>query len=63
MAMKKEMRGESIFDLWHKVQSAKCINEGQIGGQTSIFHTHFALGSYKYLNTLLNAYSDIKSLP
>lgn len=26
----------------------RCINRGQIGGQTSIFHPHFALGFHTY---------------
>lgn len=50
------MQGESIFDLW------RCINGGQIGGQTSIFHPHFALGSHAYLNISPKAYSDIETL-
>lgn len=40
----------------------QCINGGQIGGQTSIFHPHFALGSHTYLTTSAKAHSDSETL-
>lgn len=67
---KMEVCSTSIFD-GHEIRYAKrvniwplphCINGGQIGGQTSIFHPHFALGSHTYLNISVSAYSDIETL-
>lgn len=55
----REKRYAGRVDIW---PLPRCINGGQIGGQTSIFHPHFALGFHTYLNISPNADSDIETL-